>query len=295
MNRIKHLWLEITNRCNANCIFCGRQWALPPMDMTLEFFKSIIDQFKKPVKVQTQGFGEPLLHLDIVEMVKYANSKGHHTIFYTNGSLLTPELSQQLLDAKLDRIIFSVDACTKEQYEYFRRGLRWDTLLTNMIMFKRLRDKALGKSSKLNYAGVSHANSTFITARMCETVENKNAIPEIKRFWDRYVDVVTSAPEVDIPPPHELKITPHVNYKPMDCKFPYEYLSVKSNGDVVMCCRDWFHVYVIGNLHDKSVKEIWKDIPVNQIRSSYKSGKNIPYLCKICKTARTPTRQDMLV
>jgi len=290
MNRIKHLWLEVTNRCNAACVFCGRHWAKPPVDMDLDFFKSIIDQIKKPVVVQTQGFGEPLLYPDIVEAVKYANSKGHHTVFYTNGSLLTPELSQRLLDARLNRIIFSIDAHTKERYEYFRQGLKWEPLLENVRTFKRLRDRKHGKPAKFRGADAIRFNSTLITVRMCETIENSKELPEIIKFWDKRVDMVTHAPEVDIPPPYELTATPYVDFQRMDCKFPYEYLSVKSNGDVVMCCRDWFHVYVIGNLHEKSIAEIWDDIPVNKIRASYKSGKNVPFMCKICKTKRLPTR-----
>ena len=290
MNRIKHLWLEVTNRCNAKCVFCGRQWALPPVDMTLEFFKSIIDQFNKPVVVQTQGFGEPLLWPHIVEAVEYANSKGHHTVFYTNGSMLTRDLSQRLLDARLDRIIFSIDAHTKERYEYFRQGLKWDKLLENVKMFKWLRDRKTGRPRKFWHHDAVRFNSTLITVRMCETIENMPDLQDIIKFWDERVDIVTHAPEVDIPSPHELRARPYVDYQRMDCKFPYEYLSVKSNGDVVICCRDWFHVYVIGNLHEKSVAEIWKDLPINQVRSAMKSGKNVPRLCKICKTARPPTR-----
>ena len=70
---------------------------------------------------------------------------------------------------------------TKERYEYFRQGLKWDTLLENMITFKRLRDKKLDRPTKMNYAGVASSNSTFITARMCETIENKMDVPEIKK------------------------------------------------------------------------------------------------------------------
>lgn len=278
--KLKHLWLETTNRCNANCIFCAREHALPPCDMDLDLFKSIIDQCPEAKVVQTQGFGEPLLYPHIVEAVEYA-AKKHDVVFYTNGALLTEELSQALLDTGMWRLIFSVDDMTKEKYEYFRPPLKWDILLENVNRFQRMRTKGGYK--------------TLTTVRMCETKENRPYINQAKDFWRKRVDVVTSAPEVDIPPPTELRETPYVIGRPiLDCPFPYNYLSVKSNGDMVLCCRDWFHIYTSGNLHDNTVKELYYEgKEYDRLRQSHKTGNRMPYLCHICKTKRAPQRYNL--
>ena len=273
---IKHLWLEVTNRCNSNCVFCGRQWALPPKDMDFDLFKKIVDQCPTAKIVQTQGFGEPLLYPHIVDAVRYATQKGKKVVFYTNGSLLTEKMSRALLKAGLWRIIFSVENMDKESYEATRRGLSWDTLIENVTRFQHLRNL--------------HHYKTLTTVRMCETKENRNQIQNIRGFWGSRVDVVTSRAEVDIPAPTELRESPYVISRPISCNFPYNYLCVKSNGDVVMCCRDWFHVYVVANLHETTVKEAYEGENFDKIRKSHKTGIELPYLCHICKSERTPGR-----
>ena len=272
--KLKHLWMEVTNRCNGNCIFCGREYALPACDMELGFFKNIVDQCKEAKIVQTQGFGEPLLYPHIVEAVEYATNQKREVVFYTNGSLLDEKMARALLETNFARIIFSVDDMTKEKYEYFRPPLKWDTLLENIKRFQKMRDEG--------------GYITNTSVRMCITPENREYVHKIKAFWSERVDQVAAAPEVDIPAPTELRKTPYVNGSPItDCPFPYNYLSVKSNGDVVICCRDWFNVYVLGNLHVSSVEDIYyKGLKNRNVRLSHKSGRNIPYLCQICKTRR---------
>jgi len=275
--KLKHLWLETTNRCNGNCIFCGRQWAPPPMDMDFDLFKSIIDQTPEAEIVQVQGFGEPLLYPHIVEAVEHVTKKRRKALFYTNGSLLTKDMATALLEAGLFRIIFSIDEMTKDEYEYFRRGLSWDAVLANVERFQRLRNKG--------------GYRTTTTVRICETRESLDRIPRIKDFWKQRVDHVTSRFEVDIPPPDELREMPYVVSKPIECPFPYNYLCVKSNGDLVLCCRDWFHVYVAGNLHESSVRDAYhRGATFEKFRQSHKTGVNMPFLCHICKSERRPGR-----
>jgi len=280
MIALKHLWIETTNRCNANCIFCAREHARPPCDMDFDLFKKIVDQCPEAEVVQPQGFGEPLLYLHIVEAVEYATKKGKQAVFYTNGSLLTEELSQKLLDAGLRRIIFSVDDMTKDKYEYFRPPLKWDTLLENIERFQRMR--------------TAGGYKTITTVRMCETPENASYIQHAKQFWSKKVDVVTSRVEVDIPPPDELRKNPYVIGSPMECPFLYNYLSVLSNGDLVMCCRDWFDVYPAGNLHDSDVQELYRGEVFEKLRESQRTGIDLPLLCHICKTERNPARHKIL-
>lgn len=60
-------------------------------------------------EVTLTGWGEPLLHPEIVEMVKYAKEKGKWVSLTSNGSLLTENLAKQLTQARLDSIVFSID------------------------------------------------------------------------------------------------------------------------------------------------------------------------------------------
>jgi len=54
------LQLELTNKCNANCIFCKRDSKQGFMD--IELFKKLILEFPEAKTVMPWFCGEPLLH-----------------------------------------------------------------------------------------------------------------------------------------------------------------------------------------------------------------------------------------
>lgn len=57
--------------------------------------------------------GEPLLNKNIVNYIKIAKENGHKVGLTTNATLLSSELSKQLIDSGLDKIIFSVNVFKK--------------------------------------------------------------------------------------------------------------------------------------------------------------------------------------
>ena len=67
------------------------------------------------------------------------------------------------------------------------------------------------------------------------------------------------------------------------CRYPFTHMTVRSNGDVVVCCTDWSRDTKVGNVKEKSLKEIWEskelyNFRVMQIRTK---GVNHP-LCAGC-------------
>jgi len=265
----QHLWLETTNRCNSNCIFCGREHALPPCDMDFDLFKRIVKDNPQAKIVQTQGFGEPLLYPHVVDAVKFSHKPGRMTTFYTNAYALDEDMAQQLLDARLTQINYSVDGADKETYESLRIGLKWETVLENIKRFQKIKEKG--------------GYNTLTVVRMCETKENSHMIPEIVKFWKNIVDFVSVKPEVYIPSPEELRASPTISGPPIKCPNPYQHLSVKSNGDLVLCCRDWFHVYKMGSLVNGTINEVYNNQTFNKTRKALQTGVDYPTMCHYCK------------
>lgn len=264
-----HLWLETTNRCNSNCIFCAREHVLPLCDMDFDLFKRIVNDNPQAKIVQTQGFGEPLLYPHVVDAIEHSYKPGRRTLFYTNASLLNGDLAQQLLDARLTQINYSVDGADKETYESLRVGLKWETVLENIKRFQKIKEKG--------------GYNTLTVVRMCETKENSSMIPDIVKFWEEIVDFVSIKPEVYIPSPEELRANPFISGPPIKCPNPYQHLSVKSNGDLVLCCRDWFHVYKMGNLYNGTINAEYNNKLFNKTRDALQSGIGYPTLCHYCQ------------
>ena len=123
--------------CNAKCIHCthtidpsSRKVIGKDYFIGCQIFKKLADECGKfGALIRITGTGEPLLHPNLPELIKYAKGVGCKVSMITNGSLLNGEVADFLLDCKIDGIEFSIDATSKEVYEKVRKGLDFDVLI----------------------------------------------------------------------------------------------------------------------------------------------------------------------
>ena len=105
--RLRHLTIEVTKRCNARCEFCD-YWR-EPRGEELADYAPIVRHFD-PLVVTLSG-GEPLLRQDLDEVIRRiraADPQGYLALV-TNGALLTEERAARLRDAGLDQLSISYD------------------------------------------------------------------------------------------------------------------------------------------------------------------------------------------
>jgi MoaA/NifB/PqqE/SkfB family radical SAM enzyme len=115
--------IEPTTRCNYTCGFCaGRH--MPQQDMSLETFRSFIDQAEGLEHIELQGEGEPLLHPQFFEMIGLARRKfpGLQVSLITNGSLFTAENIDRLLQHRVARIFVSMESADDASFRRIRGG-----------------------------------------------------------------------------------------------------------------------------------------------------------------------------
>ena len=125
---------------------------------------------------------------------------------------------------------------------------------------------------------------------MTKTKENWWRIYMMKQFWKRIVEIVTVTKEVYIAPPDVLRKNLFSSGESVQCKRVYQHFSVKNDGTVILCCRDWFRIYPMGNLEKESAMDIFNGEKFNEIRKSMIEGVNYPTICKYCKGKRKPGR-----
>jgi MoaA/NifB/PqqE/SkfB family radical SAM enzyme len=139
VTHLNKVYLEPTNRCNLDCSTCMRNaWDEPLGCMSKETFLRIMEalkQFSPPPSVFLGGLGEPLFHPDIIEMTAEAKSLNSPVELITNGTLLTKNISEQLIDAGLDRLWVSLDGATPESYGDIRLGALFPEVLNNLKTF----------------------------------------------------------------------------------------------------------------------------------------------------------------
>jgi MoaA/NifB/PqqE/SkfB family radical SAM enzyme len=143
VTHLAKVYVEPTNACNLRCRTCIRNnWDSPVGQMSLETFARMIEglkSFSPPPTVFFGGFGEPLSHPYIVEMITQAKALGGPVELVTNGTMLNREMSRRLVESGLDMLWISLDGATPESYNDLRLGAALPDVLANLIAFREVR------------------------------------------------------------------------------------------------------------------------------------------------------------
>ncbi len=104
-------WLEPTAKCNLACFGCYRKNEVDS-HKPLEQVKEEILLFKKMRNTDAMSVagGEPLLHPEIVNIVRFIKQQGLKPIINTNGIALTKELLKELKNAGIYGFTFHIDS-----------------------------------------------------------------------------------------------------------------------------------------------------------------------------------------
>jgi TatD family-associated radical SAM protein len=126
-----NLYLNITNRCTAECVFCIKRYSDGVYGYNLRLTKepALFDIIKELSEVDLQkysevvftGLGEPLVRLDeVLEITKWLVARGMPARLDTIGhaKLLYPErkVAQELADAGMKVVSVSLNAHDEETY-----------------------------------------------------------------------------------------------------------------------------------------------------------------------------------
>ena len=159
VTHLAKLYLEPTVRCNLACRTCIRNvWDEPGGDMVDATFAAVIagmHHFAPPPTVFFGGFGEPLGHPGIVEMVAEVKALGCPVELITNGVLLTEQISGQLIAAGLDRLWVSLDGARPESYADVRLGAALPAVLANLGRFSDSRPPRRPRRPEIGIAFVA--------------------------------------------------------------------------------------------------------------------------------------------
>jgi MoaA/NifB/PqqE/SkfB family radical SAM enzyme len=143
IDRLAKLYVEPTNRCNLDCRTCMRQgWEEDLGFMEFGLFEKIawdLRIFPASPGIFFGGFGEPLGHPRIVDMVALAKASGSKVELISNGILLDDAMADQLIAAGLDRLWVSIDGASPASYADVRLGDHLPGIIANL---ERLNDRS---------------------------------------------------------------------------------------------------------------------------------------------------------
>jgi MoaA/NifB/PqqE/SkfB family radical SAM enzyme len=254
--------LELTNHCNLYCTICPVNTTMkrPKAFMDPALFRKVIDENPGFDFVLTFQWGEPLLHPQVFELVRYAADRGIRPMLTSNGTRLEPERRKALLESGLERITFSVDG-DRESHERIR-GYSYDRLRADVIALRDDRDRA-GSPLKIDVSMV-----------VDETTEA--AIDRYFADWRGIADRVQAIPKFV---PQERKTA---------CRELWRGTAVVLwDGRVSVCCADSEGAAIIGDAFEKPLQEIWNGEEMRAFRRAHVQGK-FPRICAFCGEFDSP-------
>lgn len=144
--------IEVTTRCNLRCVTCpvtvlSGQW--PNLDLPWTTFLRLADAFPRTKWVHLQGWGEPLLHRRIFDMLELAKAAGCRVGTTTNGTRLTLAAAERLITLGLDVLAVSIGGASATTHEAIRAGSDFAKLLANLRAFTALRAKRRATAPRL--------------------------------------------------------------------------------------------------------------------------------------------------
>lgn len=144
--------LEITGRCNFECYYCYAKSLTKNKDLSLDQIKEIIDKiYDAGVVFLDLTGGETLLRKDFIEIVKYINNKGFIVSIFSNGSLFTQEIIDELKKGYLAQINISLLAPNKALFDKLTGRIgNFDKLLNGINLLKQNEIKFILASSITN-------------------------------------------------------------------------------------------------------------------------------------------------
>jgi sulfatase maturation enzyme AslB (radical SAM superfamily) len=134
----RDLGIEVTNVCNANCVFCAYQFRKRDASvMSQALFESVIAEY---VSIGGGGIGltpivgDPLVDKGLAQKISHARS--HSAIgdihITTNGILLTHMKFEELVDASLTMITVSLSGFGAREYERVFRSAKYRQVISNL-------------------------------------------------------------------------------------------------------------------------------------------------------------------
>jgi radical SAM protein with 4Fe4S-binding SPASM domain len=277
--------IELTNHCNIRCRMCNFHSPIVSQRRPKGFMElSLVERLLREISgagrerpwVALHGAGESLLHKDFVTILRKASLLPNLNFgFLTNTMLLNAGMTEKILDTALSWIGFSIDGNDREKFEKYRCGADFEAVMKNAVGFI-----ARARKSRPDIR---------IMVNMTMQDEMKNDVPEFVKFWIDKADEVSISPFRPVGSrDNELARTlPAVSRTP--CHFLSTMMVVYWNGDVGLCCEDWFNDGKMGNLKSEGIEEVWNGRRFAGCRALHEQGRfdEVP-LCRDCNSWHKP-------
>lgn len=274
---IDRCYLEITNVCNLNCVFCAGHRRTARY-MSEEEFGFLTDRLRGKVRyLYFHLMGEPMLHESLPSFIATARRKGFIPVLTTNGTL--PGNASAVAEAGLYKVNISL-------HSYEGNHGSSDSGLENFV------------SSVVQFAGQAVSCGALVILRLWNQGGYDNENERILKLLHKYIpgewterdNGITLAPKLYLE--YDGMFTwPDINSEELGCEtFCYalrNQIGVLVDGSVVPCCLDHDGDMTLGNLFEQPLEEIVSSPRAKRIYDGFSAHKAVEPMCRRCGYAMT--------
>jgi radical SAM protein with 4Fe4S-binding SPASM domain len=274
---------NVTRECNMKCSHCyiNANEGKLTNELTTKEAKKLMDQIcevSKPLLILSGG--EPLLRPDIFEIIKYGASKGLKMGLGSNGSLIDDSVAKNLKDSGIATVSISLDSHIPAQHDEFRGVVgAWEKAVNAC--------KALRKNNVLVQVNTTLTHQNYNQIDDIMSLAEGIGVENFHLFFlvptgrgtkltdispQKYEDMITNTfakvakHRLNVRPscaPQFMRIAKGMGLDMRQwirgCIAGLYYCRIYPNGDVTPCP---YLPIKLGNVREKSFKEIWFNSPI---------------------------------
>jgi len=264
-------------------------------------FTKIIDQFSYLDYVEFQGLGEPLLNPELFKIIEYVRGKNISTGLVTNASLLNGEACRNLVRAKLNVMVISIDSFRAEAFEKIKPAIGFTNIIDNIKTAKNITGDKINVSLHLvitnenidDLEGYIRMASSLGIQRVSFTDQNLDMAGEsgeslrIKEpaKLNEAIDKVMRLSRKEKIQFSYFKLDPDAwpaGERRYPCFFVWTFPYITWDGFVTPCCaRPYPKEFNFGNVFETSFRKIWNGKEYREFRRLLKTRKT-PKICIGC-------------
>ena len=269
----RKLAVELCADCNFACVMCHHPAMKRPKGvMPFELWRRCADEVAATSPATECWFsfcGEPLLQPDLLfDMIRYGKSVGLESVnVNTNGQLLTPALSDRLLDTGVDLVVFGLDGFSAEVYERTRVGGSRAVVYANVeaLLAKRLARDA----------------GPEVQVQFIEMEENAHELPAFLDHWLARGAVVKARNQLSWGGKFatQLAVDPA---KRIACPWALTMMHVFWDGRVPRCPGDTEGEEGAGNAWHSTLAKLWAELGPYRAKHLARRFDLLPERCRGC-------------
>lgn len=308
LEHVSMIFLEITNYCNFHCNFCPQAISTrPPEHMDINLAKTLIEQLYEAGYKNNLYFhllGEPLLHPDIFEIVRFASKHMPRAILFTNGSRLTQDNIKSVFAACPYELMISMQHVDSQSFRLRCSSMSWNQCVSrirNAVEYKLTHNTPtlLRISVGLRKEDSAYPHEDYFPRISPSTLRTNilELFTDIPTLDLQKVQKILNSKEIPFKDRFELAAGVSVSIKSMGnwrrlyrdekvkkgyCPYFGKEFGILSNGNIVFCHLDYDGKSTFANIKDGELRHVFQDSEIQQEIDKFCADGFVPKGCQNC-------------